>query len=149
MGRRKWSNCWKCKRKHTCVFIVRGFFCLSSLSFACLPQLNPLIQVRLQWPNSVSLQKRGCPHCGFASLLQRICRETELGHCSLESMDWAEAGKQRKAKKGRRNHEKDTGMFAFTFSTITSFPATHDLRHHLFIFIQKLCSPSFQFFKNY
>ena len=43
-------------------------------------------------------------------------------------MNWAVAGKQRKAKKGRRNHDKDAGMFAFTFSTITSFPTTHDSR---------------------
>ena len=28
-------------------------------------------------------------------------------------------------KKGRRSHDKDTGMFVFTFLTITSFPATH------------------------
>ena len=40
-------------------------------------------------------------------------------------MDSAEAGKQTKAKNGRRNHDKDTCMFAFTFLTITSFPATH------------------------
>ena len=37
------------------------------------------------------------------------------------------AGKQRKAKKGRRNHDKHTGVFAFTFLTITSFPATHGI----------------------
>ena len=36
-------------------------------------------------------------------------------------------GKQRKAKKGRRNHDEDTGMFAFPFLTITSVPATHHL----------------------
>ena len=35
------------------------------------------------------------------------------------------AGQKRKAKKGRRNHNKDTGMFAFTFLTISSLPATH------------------------
>ena len=35
------------------------------------------------------------------------------------------AAQQRKAKKGRRSHDKDTGMFALTFLTITSFPATH------------------------
>ena len=39
-------------------------------------------------------------------------------------MNGAVAGKQMKAKKGRRNHDKDTGIFAFTFSTITSIPAT-------------------------
>ena len=32
-----------------------------------------------------------------------------------------------KAKKGRRNHDKDTGMFAFTFLTVTLFPVTHVL----------------------
>ena len=35
------------------------------------------------------------------------------------------AGKQRKAKKDRRSHDKDIGVFAFTSLTITSFPATH------------------------
>ena len=34
--------------------------------------------------------------------------------------------KQRKAKNGKGNHDKDTGMFAFTSLTIISFPATHD-----------------------
>ena len=29
--------------------------------------------------------------------------------------------------KGRRSHDKDTGQFAFTFLTITSFPATNGL----------------------
>ena len=42
-------------------------------------------------------------------------------------MDGAEAGKQRKAEKGRRSDDKDTGMFAFTLLTITSLPATHGL----------------------
>ena len=81
--------------------LYRGFFCLSWLSFASLPQLNSLLRA--------------------ASL----CRERDLGHYELEAMNCAEAGKRRKAKKGRRNHDKDTGMFAFTFLTITSFPATH------------------------
>ena len=40
-------------------------------------------------------------------------------------MDGAVAGQLRKAKKGRRNHDKDTGMLAFTFLTIISFPATY------------------------
>ena len=41
---------------------------------------------------------------------------------------------KRKDKEGRRNHDKDTGMFALTFSTITSFPATngHTLCHGIF-----------------
>ena len=39
------------------------------------------------------------------------------------------AGKQNKAKKDRGNHDKETGMFAFTFLTITSFPATHAVIH--------------------
>ena len=41
-------------------------------------------------------------------------------------MNLAEPGKQRKVKKGRRSRDEDTGMFAFTFLTITSFPAAHD-----------------------
>ena len=40
-------------------------------------------------------------------------------------MNLAVAGNQRKVKKDRRSNDKDTGMFAFTFLTITSFPATH------------------------
>ena len=59
-----------------------------------------------------------------------FCRETELGHYRLESMDRTEAGKQRKAKKGRRNQDKDTGTFASTFLTIASFPATHAETEH-------------------
>ena len=45
------------------------------------------------------------------------------------SSAWVELrkGGKRKAKKGRRNHDKDTGMFAFTVLTITSFPATNAL----------------------
>ena len=44
------------------------------------------------------------------------------------------AAKQSKAKKCRRSHDKDTGIFAFTFLTITSFPATHVL----------ICSSNFE-----
>ena len=73
---------------------------------------------RLRFCDSAAGRKRGQP---------RFCRERDLGHYELEAMNWAEAGKQRKAKKGRRNHDKDTGMFAFTFLTITSFPATHGI----------------------
>ena len=40
-------------------------------------------------------------------------------------MGLAEDGRQRKARKGRRNHDKDLAMYAFTFLTITSFPVTH------------------------
>ena len=64
--------------------------------------------------------------CKSEAALVRFCREIELGHYELEAMNWAEPGKQRKAMKGGRSHDKDTGMFAFTFLTITSFPATHD-----------------------
>ena len=65
----------------------------------------------------IASSKRGQP---------RFCREIELGHYELEAMSGAEPEKERKAKKGRRSHDRNTGMFAFAFLTITSFPATYE-----------------------
>ena len=79
-------------------------FFLRFLVFLCfLGSVQP-IDSSLQWPNSVSLQKRGFPRLRFWSS--------------------AGAGSKEKPRKAEENHDKNTGMFAYTFLTITSFPET-------------------------
>ena len=89
---------------------------LPFLTFLCFPATAQFIDSSLYRPNSVY--------------------KTELGWYKLESMNLAVAGKKRRAKKGRRSPDKDTGMFALTSLTITSFPnnfpATHVERNGIF-----------------
>ena len=71
-----------------------------------MPYSAQLVDTGLHGRNSVSLYNRGCLFTTVESQNHkrrqpRFYRETELGHCKLESTSVAEEGMQRKARKGK------------------------------------------------
>ena len=66
----------------------------------------------LSWPSFASLPRLNSLIQGCTGLTQFLCKSEAALVCGFVI----------------KNHDKDTGMFAFTFSTITSFPTTHGRR---------------------
>ena len=73
--------------------VSSSWLLLPFLAFLCFPASSQPIDSSLYWPNSVSVQKRGCPRLRFCDSVENrkrgqphFCTETQLGQYKLESM---------------------------------------------------------------
>ena len=109
--------------------VTLSWLLLPFLAVLCFAVTAQFTDSSLYWPNG---------------LIQFLCKSEAALVCSFVIQH-------------RENENKDTGMFAFTFSAITSFPATHGFlcrkgeheikeamsRHVKFLFASNRCAVSY------